>query len=238
MGTLYIIGTPIGNLDDITLHALNVLRSSSIVAVEKWEDSIKLLRHFDIRPAQLLKFSESVQRRMIPQIITMLATSDVAVITSAGMPGVSDPGAALVAECLKQQIPVVPIPGPSALTTAIGVSGFTGSFLFIEFFPKKISARRKAVTDAINISSNLVFFESPYRILKALEVIVTIAPDVPLFIGREMTKKFEQYLLTTPCEAVAQIQNKTLLTKGEFTVILGCGEKRTHLNNIPEPRCD
>ena len=110
--TLYMVGTPIGNLGDITMRALEVLRKAPIVLVEKWEDSVKLLHHFEIRPPQILKYHDRNFQVMIPKIVELLQTSDVAFITSAGMPGVSDPGAQLVAACYELGIAVAPIPGP------------------------------------------------------------------------------------------------------------------------------
>ncbi len=220
MSTLYLVGTPIGNLEDISPRAVAVLRASAVVAVEKWEDSMKLLRHFDIHPIQVFKFHDANARRMVPELLRVLTTSDVALVTSAGMPGVSDPGADLVASCHERGILVVPIPGPSAPTTAIAASGFRGDFLFVGFLPKKDGARKQLFTECADHAYVLVCFETPYRLLRSLTLLATLYPAARVFVGKEMTKKFERYLVATPQTIVDLLARDAQFRKGEFTLAI------------------
>lgn len=220
MSTLYLVGTPIGNLDDMTPRAVATLRAASVVAVEKWEDSVKLLRHFDIRPIRVVKFHDANARRMIPEIVQLLETTDVALLTSAGMPGVSDPGADLVATCHERGIPVVPIPGPSAATTAIAASGFRGDFLFVGFLPKKDGERKKLFAECATAKHLLLCFESPYRLQKTLRLLALLYPAARVFVGKEMTKKFERYLVAAPQQILDRIAADPQFAKGEFTLIV------------------
>ncbi len=217
--SLYIIGTPIGNLKDITLRALEVLKSTPIIIVEHWEDSIKLLRHYEIQPQKIIKYNDAT-RNKLPEIIELLQTTDGAYITSAGMPSVSDPGVELVAASRSANINVVPIPGPSALPTAIAMSGMRGPFLFVEFLPRKPGALIKLFTHAGTSKEKIVCFESPYRIKKTMELLQKNYPGATVFIGKEMTKKFESYTIGTPTELLDRILKDKHFTKGEFTMIL------------------
>ncbi len=226
MPNLYLVGTPIGNLDDMTPRAVAVLRASAVVAVEKWEDSMKLLRHFDIHPAQIVKFHDANARHMVPELLRVLTTSDVAFMTSAGMPGVSDPGADLVAACHERGILVVPIPGPSAPTTAIAASGFRGDFLFVGFLPKKDGARKKLFAACAASETLLVCFESPYRLARSITLLARLYPDARVFVGKEMTKKFERYLVATPQEVLDVIAADAQFAKGEFTLVINFDVKR------------
>ena len=220
MPTLYLIGTPIGNLEDITPRAVTVLRLCPVVAVEKCEDSMKLLRRFDIRPSRVLKFHDAHARHMVPEILTLLATSDVALMTSAGMPGVSDPGADLVAACHERGIFVVPIPGPSAVTTAIAASGFRGEFLFVGFLPKKDGARKTLFAECAASEHLLVCFESPHRLVRSITLLGRLYPRACVFVGKEMTKKFERYLVTTPQGVLDCVGGDAQFAKGEFTLVI------------------
>lgn len=220
MHILYLIGTPIGNLDDMTPRAVATLRATLVVAVEKWEDSMKLLRFFDIHPAHILKFHDANARRMIPEILRLLEAHDVALITSAGMPGVSDPGADLVAACHERGVSVVPVPGPSAVTTAIAASGFRGNFLFVGFLPKKDGERKKLFAECATSEHLLVCFESPYRLARSLTLLATLYPAARVFVGKEMTKKFERYLVATPQTILDFIASDAQFGKGEFTLVI------------------
>lgn len=222
---LYVVATPIGNLGDISQRALEVLKSVEAVLVEKWSDSIKLLNHFGIKPTEILPFNERNQRRMILQALEILRKKDVALLTSAGTPGVSDPGAALVRACYEKGIGVVPIPGPSALSAAISASGMTGDFLFIGFLPKKHGQIEKIFAEAAESGHNLVFFESPFRLKKTLEVLAADYPDAEIFVGKEMTKKFEKYLLAKPAEIIEVAEGDPKFLKGEFTLIVNFGSR-------------
>lgn len=215
---LYIVGTPIGNLKDITLRAIEVLKSVPVVLIESPQDSRTLLTAYDIHPKKIIKYCDANRRSVTTEILKLLEQKDAALITSAGMPGISDPCAELVTECRARGIAVVPIPGPSALDSAIAVSGFRGPFLFIEFFPRKLGKMKSVLSDAQEKEYTLVFFESPYRIVKTLEVIAHETPTAHVFVGKEMTKKFETYLMGSPHELLARFQKEKDLSNGEFAV--------------------
>lgn len=217
---LYIAATPIGNLGDISQRVLEVLRSAEVVLVEKWNDSIKLLNHFNIKPNKIISFDERNQKKVIPQALEILQHKNVALLTSAGTPGVSDPGAALVRACHERGIQVAPIPGPSALSAAISVSGMTGNFLFVGFLPKKRGQIEKIFAEAATGGHHLVFFESPFRLGKTLELLAQKYPSAEVFVGKEMTKKFERYLLTKPAKIIKTAKNDPKFLKGEFTLVV------------------
>ncbi len=217
---LYLVGTPIGNLQDITLRALEVLKVTPILAVEKWNDTRKLLQAYNIKPEQIINFDDRTCRRTAPKILTLLESGhDVALVTSAGMPGVSDPGAYLVNECRKNNIEIIPIPGPSALSAAIATSGFGGPFLFIGFLPKKIGQIENLLRQAETGEFDLVFFESTHRFEKTMKLINDKYPTARIFVGKEMTKKFEQYPVWSPAEVLAKLATDKSFSKGEFTII-------------------
>jgi 16S rRNA (cytidine1402-2'-O)-methyltransferase len=216
---LYLVGTPIGNLEDITLRALRVLRDSPIVIVEKWSDSVKLLKSYDITPPQVINYDENNHHRALPKILATLEHSDAAYITSAGMPGVSDPGARLVEACRAHNILVLPIPGASALTTAIATAGLPGPYLFTSFLPRKESHLLKLLAKVSEQQESLVAYESTHRISKTLHIIATHYPEATLFVGKEMTKQFERYLVGTVSEISEQFKTEPKLSKGEFTLI-------------------
>lgn len=219
--SLYIVGTSIGNLEDITLRALNTLKSVDIVALESYNDTIKLLNHYEIKPKKIIKYNDRNKEKLIPEIINELKDHDVAYLTSAGMPGVSDPGTELVQKCYENDIDVIPIPGPSALTTAIAMSGIKGKrVMFIGFMPRKKSRIEKLLQDYLVSDSVVVFFESPFRILKSLEVIRDFNPNIKVFIGREMTKKFETYVQGDIDEIIKMIQDDKNMQKGEFSIVI------------------
>lgn len=222
---LHIIATPIGNLGDVSQRMLDVLMSSDVILVEKWSDSIKILRHFGINPPKLISFDERNQKKMIPEILEILSEGkNISLITSAGTPGVSDPGASLVRSCHERNITVVPIPGPSALSSAISASGLSGDFLFIGFMPKKRGQILKIFLEASGGKHNLIFFESPFRIEKTLKFIMENYPSADVFIGKEMSKKFERYILAKPAEILEIAKNDSKFLKGEFTLIVSFGE--------------
>jgi len=207
-------------------RAIEVLKNSSVILVEKWTDSIKLLRHFEIGQKEIINFDERNQKKITPKILIKLeAGEEVALITSAGMPGVSDPGAYLVSACHEQGISVTPIPGPSALTTAMSASGFTGSFWFVEFLPRTRGKIVKLLKQAEELEINLVGFESTYRLEKTLELINELYPETKVFLGKEMTKKFEQYLVGSAEKLLVKIKADKYFVKGEFTLIIHFGKK-------------
>lgn len=217
---LFIVATPIGNLNDASKRALDVLQSVDAVIVEKWSDSIKLLNYFKIKPKQIISYDERNKKKITPRILKLLETSDVALITSAGTPSVSDPGSDLVRKCHEIGIRVVPVPGPSALATAVSASGFRGNFLFIGYLPKKTSRILKCLREAEENAHNLVFFESTHRIKKTLELLSEHYPDTLIFVGKEMTKKFERCGIGEPRNFLNAIDKDKKFVAGEFTLIL------------------
>ncbi|MFA6254377.1 MAG: 16S rRNA (cytidine(1402)-2'-O)-methyltransferase [Candidatus Paceibacterota bacterium] len=224
--SLYLVGTPIGNLDDITPRAIEVLKNCPVILVEKWTDSIKLLKHFAIGQKEIINFDERNQRKITPKILAKLeAGEEATLITSAGMPGVSDPGAYLVSACHERGISVIPVPGPSALSTAISTTGFTGSFWFVEFLPRTRGKIVKILKQAEELETNLVCFESTYRLEKTLKLIDELYPENKVFLGKEMTKKFEQYLVDTASNFLFKIKADKYFTKGEFTLIIHFGKR-------------
>jgi len=224
--SLYLVGTPIGNLDDFAPRGIETLKNCSVILVEKWTDSIKLLKHFAVGQKEIINFDERNQRKITPKILTKLeAGEDIALLTSAGLPGVSDPGAYLVSACHERGLIVIPVPGPSALTTAISASGLTGSFWFVEFLPKTRGKVVKIFKQAEELETNLICFESTYRLEKTLVLINELYPRARIFLGKEMTKKFEQYLVGFASDFLAKIKLDKYFTKGEFTLIIHLGQK-------------
>jgi 16S rRNA (cytidine1402-2'-O)-methyltransferase len=223
--TLYLIGTPIGNLGDMTPRAVEVMKEVPVLAVEKWTDTVKLLKHFEIGEKKILNYDDKNSRRMAPKILEFLKDQDVALVTSAGMPGVSDPGAYLVEQAREAGHEIVPIPGPSALSTAIAASGFSGNFWFVEFLPRTRGKIVKILKQAEELETNLVCFESTYRLAKSLEIINELYPEIKVFVGKEMTKKFEQYLVGTAGDFLARIKTDKDFPRGEFALVIHFGKK-------------
>lgn len=193
-GTIYLVPTPIGHRDDITLHAINVLRHVDRIACEDTRHSSPLLQHHGIHKP-LISLHEHNEQRRIPEIISMLQAGEcLAVITDAGMPGISDPGYRLIQHCLKEQIPYHVLPGPSAILNALIGSGFPcHSFTFGGFLPIKKGRRAQVLLDAAAAPITHIFFESPHRLLSTLEILHQQAPETFCCVARELTKKFETF---------------------------------------------
>jgi 16S rRNA (cytidine1402-2'-O)-methyltransferase len=191
---LYIVSTPIGNLGDITMRALEVLRSVDVIAAEDTRHSLRLLQRYEIRKP-LVSFHEHNEARRTQEFVTRLEQgANVAVITDAGLPGISDPGARLVRACAAQGLPYTVVPGPSAVLTALVGSGFAADqFYYGGFLPVKSGQRERELQKAVDREESSIFFESPYRLDKTLEVLTRLAPDRPLCVARELTKQFEEY---------------------------------------------
>jgi 16S rRNA (cytidine1402-2'-O)-methyltransferase len=226
-GTLYLVATPIGNLEDITLRALRVLKECDVVAAEDTRHTGNLLRHFDLHKPLLSYFKFNEARRS-EEIIERLGRGEkIALVTDAGTPGISDPGERVVAAVLAAGFRVEAVPGPCALVAALTASGLpTDEFHFIGFLPHKSGQRRKQLEALKNFAGTLALYESPYRVEKLLEELVAVFPDRPVVLARELTKKFEEFLRGTPAELLAQAQKRSL--KGEFVVLVG-GASTEHL---------
>ena len=217
-GTLYVVATPIGNLEDITLRALRVLRDVNLIAAEDTRRTAKLLSHHGIS-TPTLSFHEHNTRGRIPQLLARLeAGESIAVVTDAGTPGVSDPGAELVHACVAAGIAVDPIPGASAPLTAVIASGFPATPLTILGFVPSRSKDRSAFLTAISgIITTVSFFESPHRIVATLTEAKQYWGNRPIMVGRELTKVHQEFIHGTAGEVAQKLSSP----RGEFTVVLG-----------------
>src|SRR5258706_4976892 len=200
-GTLYLVATPIGNLEDMTLRALRTLRECDVVAAEDTRHSGQLLKHFGISKP-LLSYFQFNEAKRSEEILQRLARGEkVALITDAGTPGISDPGERVVKAALAAGFRVEPVPGPCALVAALTASGLaTDEFHFIGFLPHKSGQRRRQLEALKPFAGTLVLYESPYRIGKLLGELSEVFPDRPVVLARELTKKFEEFLRGTAAE--------------------------------------
>jgi 16S rRNA (cytidine1402-2'-O)-methyltransferase len=221
-GRLYIVGTPVGNLEDITLRALRILGEVEAIACEDTRQTIKILNRFGLKKP-LISYFQPREGRRIPEIIGLLkAGRDVALVSDAGTPGISDPGFPLIREALKEAIPVVPIPGPSAVTTALSAAGLpTHRFLFVGFPPPKKTGLRKFLEALQDEKATLVFFLPTRRIPEFLEAVCELLGDRRVVIARELTKVHEEFIRGKAGELAGNPGRRTL--KGEATVLVeGC----------------
>ena len=216
---LYVIGTPIGNLNDITLRALEALKAADVVAAEDTRHSGNLLRHFEIRKP-LVSYHQHNEAMRTAELSERLASGEsVALITDAGMPGLSDPGARLIRACIEKGLPYTIIPGVSAILTALVGSGFPlDRFYFQGFLPVKSGGRERDLRAAAEREETSVFFESPYRINKTLAACAELMPEREVCVARELTKKFEEFRRGTPAELLAHYEAHP--AKGEITFLV------------------
>ena len=217
-GTLFVVATPIGNLEDITLRALRVLREADLIAAEDTRRTANLLAHYSIA-SPTLSFHEHNTRTRIPQLLTRLkAGAAVALVTDAGTPGISDPGCELIRVCWERGITIDPVPGACAPVTAAVASGFPlESLTILGFVPVRSKERIEWVLRAQAISGTFTFFETPHRILKTLSKMAVYFGDRPMFMAREMTKLHQQFARGSGADIVGQLTS----TKGEFTLVVG-----------------
>ena len=218
-GTLYIVATPIGNLEDITLRALRILKEVDFIAAEDTRHTLHLLRHYAIEKP-LISYHQWNEAKRTGEFLEILRSGgSIALVSDAGTPGISDPGQRVIEACIKAGLPVVAIPGPSALIAALVVSGLnTEEFRFVGFVPNKSSQRQRLLQSLANESCTLVIYESPYRILKFLEDARLILGERRMVLAREVTKKFEEILRGSPSELLAKLHGRSI--KGEFTVVI------------------
>ena len=228
--TLYIVGTPIGNLEDLSLRAARVLRSVSLVAAEDTRVSRRLLAHLEAHP-RLLSFNEHNWRERLEAVLRALDAGDVALVSDAGMPTISDPGRELVAAAAERGIRVESVPGPSAVTTALAVSGLPAdSFLFLGFLPRRARERREKLAEAVSGPHTVVLFEAPHRVRATLQDIQGIFGDRPLAICRELTKLHEEVFRGTAAEAFAHFD----APRGEFVLVLAGADENDTPGDSPE----
>ncbi len=226
MPTLYIVATPIGNLMDITLRALEVLKSVDIIACEDTRHTLKLLNAYEIRKPLVSCNAHKERKGDITVIPHLLQGKDVAYVTDAGTPGLSDPGSIVVSRVREQGFPVVPIPGPSALSALVSVFGHAHKNVFFEgFLPRKGGKRKKRLEELIREEDAIFLFESPFRVLKLLADITSINPEIHVLMGREMTKKHEEYLEGSAQEIFDHLEKKTKI-QGEFSFLVSGKKKR------------
>ena len=222
---LFLVPTPIGNLADITLRALETLRAADVIAAEDTRHSLILLRHHGVGGKPLVSFHEHNEARRTVELLGRLrAGESVAVITDAGMPGVSDPGARLVRACLAENLPYTVLPGASAVPVALVGSGFDAArFYYGGFLPPKSGGRERELRAAVARAETSVLFESPHRLVRTLGVLSAIAPERPVCVARELSKKFEEFRRGLPGELLAHFTAHP--PKGEITLVLaGTGE--------------
>ncbi len=220
--TLYLVATPIGNLEDITLRAIRVLKECDVVAAEDTRHSGQLLKHFGISKPLLSYFQFNEAKRSEEIIERLRRGEKIALVTDAGSPGISDPGERVVKATIAAGFRVESVPGPTALVAALTASGLpTEEFHFIGFLPHKSGQRRNKLESLKAFEGTLVLYESPYRIEKLLGELNEAFPARQIVLARELTKKFEEFLRGTPGELLAIAQKRSL--KGEFVVLIAPG---------------
>jgi len=223
-GTLYLVATPIGNLEDITLRALRVLREADLIACEDTRQTGKLLRHFEIVDKPMVSYHEHNEAARTAELIAKLESDvTVALVSDAGTPLVSDPGYRLVTAAVGAGIPVVPIPGASAVLGALSGAGLpTDAFRFCGFLPPKQGQRKKALEALRGEDCTLAFYEAPHRILETLSDVSAVYGDRPVVVARELTKLHEEFLRGTAEVVRAQLAARPSV-KGEITLLIGKG---------------
>jgi 16S rRNA (cytidine1402-2'-O)-methyltransferase len=228
-GVLYVVATPIGNLEDITYRAVRILKEAGLIACEDTRQTRKLLDHYGIATPTTSYHEHNEAARAEELADKLEAGVTVAQVSDAGMPGISDPGYRVIKLAIERGITVVPIPGPSALITALVGSGLpTDAFEFLGFLPAKSGQRRTTLESLRAIRQTVVVYEAPHRIREALEdIAAALGPDRPVVIARELTKVHEEFIRGTAAQILSEIQGREL--KGEITLLIGPGE------NQPEP---
>jgi 16S rRNA (cytidine1402-2'-O)-methyltransferase len=225
VGTLYVVGTPIGNLEDISLRALRILGEVDLIAAEDTRRTRKLLTHYEIQ-TPLTSYHEHSKLTKLDELLSKLQQKDVALVSEAGMPGLSDPGYELIQAAIAQGIPVVPVPGPSALITALVVSGLpTDSFLYLGFLPRRRKERRQLLASLAGERCTLVAFEAPHRLRSSLADLKDVLGDRRITLARELTKMHEEVWRGSVSQALAHFEENP--PRGEFTLVIeGSKEER------------
>jgi 16S rRNA (cytidine1402-2'-O)-methyltransferase len=220
-GTLFICATPLGHLEDVSPRLLNTLRSVALICAEDTRHTQRLLSRFEIETSYT-SVNEHTSPAKIEAMIEKLASGDdLALVTDAGTPGVSDPGPALVRAAASRGFTVSPIPGPCALVAALSISGFDAQkFSFVGFLPRKPGKIRKVFTEVLGRGETFVFYESPFRVAKTLRFLAEVAPDAPVVVCRELTKQFEEILRGSALELATLCASRGEM-RGEFSVVVG-----------------
>jgi len=231
IGILYICGTPIGNLEDITLRALRILKEVNLIAAEDTRHTLKLLNHYQIN-TKITSYYEYNKFKKAPYLVEILKNGqDIALVSDAGMPGISDPGYVLINLALKNNIKIIPVPGVSALITALVVSGLsTDKFVFEGFLPRKIKERKRCFKGIENEERTIIFYETPHRLKRALKDMLEIWGDRKVVIARELTKMYEEIIRGKLSQVLTEISTKEI--KGEITLIVQGGNKKKENDSI------
>ncbi|MGH9556153.1 MAG: 16S rRNA (cytidine(1402)-2'-O)-methyltransferase [Terriglobales bacterium] len=221
---LYVVATPIGNLEDITVRALRVLKEADLIACEDTRHTRKLLDHYGIATPAISYHEHNEAERAAELVEKLSAGTRIALVSDAGMPGISDPGYRVIALAIRHKIPVVPVPGASAVVAALAASGLpTDSFRFTGFLPAKQGQRRKALEQIRESDSTEVFYEAPHRLVECIEdVVEVLGPQRPVAIAREITKLHEEFLRGPAAEVLAAVKGHTV--RGEITLLIGKAE--------------
>ena len=233
--SLYLVGTPIGNLEDISLRALRILKEVDLIACEDTRQTAKLLNHYGVESRTISYHQHNELTRSAELIMHLEQGHSIALVTDAGMPGVSDPGFRLVSLAIRHKIPVVPIPGASAFLSALVASGLpTDSFVFHGFLPSKLGQRRKLLEEIQHSTRTQIFYEAPHRLLGALEDIVDVlGPQRRVVVAREVTKMYEEFLRVTAAEAYEDFKKREEV-RGEITLLVGRAEEQHGLPAVKQ----
>jgi len=219
MGKLFVVPTPIGNLKDITLRALEVLKTADVIACEDTRQTLKLLNHYNIKGKRLISYYQPKEEEKIPQILELLKEGKtVALVSDAGTPAVSDPGYKLIKKVIEEGIELEVLPGPSAVITALVGSGLpTDRFLFLGFLPKK--GLEKFFEPYKGLETTFILYESPHRLLKTLEVIKKVFNNPPTVVAKELTKLHEEFIRGITEEVIRYLEQNLNKVKGEFVIL-------------------
>ena len=232
-GTLYIVSTPIGNLEDITLRALNILRDVQIIAAEDTRHTQKLLQHYHISTAQTSYHDHNKEEKAEILISRLKEGRDIALVSDAGTPGISDPGYYLINRAIGEGIKVTPIPGPTASIAALSISGLpTDAFVFEGFLPSKKTARQKKLRELSGEKRTLILFEAPHRLASTLKDIAEVLGDRKIVLTRELTKVFEEVIRGRVSEVIAKVEGRRL--KGEMTLLLEGVQGEAAAGEVPD----
>jgi 16S rRNA (cytidine1402-2'-O)-methyltransferase len=234
-GVLHVVATPIGNLEDLSVRALRILREADLVACEDTRHTGRMLRGHGITTPTTSYFEHNERWKGDRILEALRAGQSVALVSDAGTPGISDPGYRLVRDARAEGLPVVPVPGPSAATAALSVSGLpTDRFLFVGFLPARSGARRRALEELSDVRPTLVIYESPTRILKSLEAMAEILGDRDAFLCREATKLHEEYVPGSLLALRDELAARPTIRGEIVLVVAGAPERRPPTNETPE----
>lgn len=233
LGKLYLVATPIGNLEDITLRAINVLKEVDIIAAEDTRHTLKLLNHLEIKKTMISYYKETEKIKSEILINELLQGKNIALVSDAGTPAISDPGEEIVRKAIKNNLQIIPIPGACAFVNALICSGFsTREFEFVGFLSKNNKEKKEKLSELKNESRTLIFYESPHKLKNTLEIMIEILGDREIVLAKEITKIHEEFIRGT----ISEILSKLDTVKGEFVIVVQGAEKideeKEFLNNL------